>query len=44
MRNIPRAKVKVPESFWRRAKKENVLAGPRMRGRPIMKRIWKRRY
>lgn len=29
----------VPVSFWRRAKKERVLEGPRIRGRPIRKRI-----
>jgi hypothetical protein len=39
MRKIPRANVNVPVSFWRRAKKDRVLAGPRIRGRPIRKRI-----
>jgi hypothetical protein len=36
---MPRAKVIVPVIFWRRAKKERVFLGPRMRGRPIRKRI-----
>ena len=40
IRKIPRAKVKVPVSFCRRAKKVRVFAGPRIRGSPIKKRIW----
>lgn len=32
-------KAKVPRSFWRRAKKVRVFEGPRIRGRPIRKRM-----
>lgn len=39
MSRIPIVKAKVPRSFWRRAKKERVFAGPRIRGRPIRKRM-----
>ena len=40
MRTMPRAKVTVPRIFCGRAKKERVLEGPRIRGRPIRKRIY----
>lgn len=39
IKRIPIVKANVPRSFWRRAKKERVFEGPRIRGRPIRKRM-----